>query len=69
MTLIEAVKRLAEFDDDCTIYARSPWGSSTEATLAVEGSEEEKKAKTEGLRYFLRPNDVICVQTTSGLDS
>ena len=53
MPLIEVVKQLAELDDDCTIYARNPWTSSTEATLAVEGSEEEKKAKIDGMRYFL----------------
>ena len=53
MTLIEAVKQLAELDGGCTIYARSPWASSTEAKLAVEGSDEEKKAKSEGLGYFL----------------
>ena len=53
MTLIEAVQQLAKFDDDLTIYARDPWGPSTEVKLAVEGSEEEKKAKSVRLRYFL----------------
>jgi hypothetical protein len=53
MKLIEAVQQLATLDGDSTIYARQPWTPSSEARLAVEGSEEEKKTKTEGLRYFL----------------
>ncbi len=53
MKLIEAMQQLATLDDDLTIYAREPWTPSSEARLAVEGSEEEKKTKTEGLCYFL----------------
>jgi hypothetical protein len=53
MKLIEAVQQLATLDGDLTIYARVPWTPTTDVQLAVEGSEEEKKTKTEGLRYFL----------------
>jgi hypothetical protein len=53
MKLIEAVQKLATLDGDLTIYARDPWTPSSDARLAVEGSEDEKKTMTEGLRYFL----------------
>lgn len=53
MKLLEAVQRLAVVDDNLTIYARHPWSTSSDAQLAVEGSEEEKKSKSEGLSYFL----------------
>jgi hypothetical protein len=52
MKLIEAVQQLENLHGDSTIYARTPWAPSSEARLAVEGSEEET-AKAEGLRYFL----------------
>jgi hypothetical protein len=53
MKLIEAVQQLETLDGDLTIYARHPWTPLSDTELAVEGSEEEKKAKAEGLRYFL----------------
>jgi hypothetical protein len=53
MKLIEAVQQLVKLDGDLTIYARDPWTQSSDTQLAVEGSEEEKRTKTEGLRYFL----------------
>jgi hypothetical protein len=53
MKLIEAVRQLEELDRDSTIFARLPWIPSSEARLAIEGSEEEAKARTEGLRYFV----------------
>jgi len=53
MKLIEAVQQLATFDGDLTIYARHPWTLASDTRLAIEGSDEEKKTKTEGLRYFL----------------
>ena len=53
MKLIEAVRQLPKLDEDLTIYARHPWVSSTDVHLAVEGTDEEKKAKAEGLRYFI----------------
>jgi hypothetical protein len=53
MKLIEAVQQLAKLDDDFTIYAREPWTPSTDARVALEGSEEEKKISAEGLRYFI----------------
>ena len=53
MKLIEAVQKLATLDGDLTIYARDPWALLSDAQLAVEGSEDEKKIKIEGLRYFL----------------
>lgn len=53
MALSETVQDLPKLGDELTIYARDPWRSSSEAKLAVEGSEEEKKAKLSGFRYFL----------------
>jgi hypothetical protein len=53
MKLIDAVQQLESIDGDSAIYARQPWTPSSEARLAVEGSEEEKQTKAEGLRYFL----------------
>lgn len=53
MTLIEAVQQLAGFDSDLTIYARLPWTPSSEARLAIEGTDEEKKVRADGLRYFI----------------
>jgi hypothetical protein len=53
MTLIEAVQQLAGLDSDLTIYARPPWKPSAEARLAIEGTDEEKKIRADGLSYFL----------------
>jgi hypothetical protein len=53
MKLIEAVQQLANFDRELTIYAREPWSASSEARVALEGSEDEAKIKTEGLGYLL----------------
>ena len=53
MKLIEAVQQLPRLDGVLTIYARQPWAPSADAQLAFEGSEEEKKLKSEGRHYFL----------------
>lgn len=53
MKLLEAVQQIATLDGESTIYARLPWSSTSDAQLAVEGSEEERKAKAAGLRYFI----------------
>lgn len=53
MKLIEVVQQLATLDSAQTIYVRQPWSQLSEAKVAVEGSEEEKKIRGEGLSYFL----------------
>jgi hypothetical protein len=53
MTLLDIVRNLEEIDSEQTIYARHPWSQACEAKLAVEGSDQEKKLKAEGLIYFL----------------
>jgi hypothetical protein len=51
--LLEVVQRIPTLDGELTIYARQPWSHASDAELAIEGSEEEKKAKAAGLRYFI----------------
>lgn len=53
MTLVETVQQLEKLDGNVTIYARIPWTPSTEARLAVEGSEEARMIRADGLSYFL----------------
>lgn len=53
MKLIETIRLLATLDSDATIYATHPWSTTSDAGVAVEGTDEERKLKTEGLRYFL----------------
>ena len=53
MKLLDIIRNLEEIDSEQTIYAQHPWSSTSEARLAVEGSDEEKKLKAEGLTYFL----------------
>ena len=53
MNLIDVVQQLATLDSEQTIYARLPWSPLSEAKVALEGSEEEKKIRAEGLSYFL----------------
>jgi hypothetical protein len=53
MTLIDAVRQIGALDGDLAIYAQHPWNPNSDARLAIEGSEEEAKAKAAGLRYFI----------------
>jgi hypothetical protein len=53
MKLIEAIQQLANFNRELTIYVREPWSASSEARVALEGSVDEAKIKTEALSYFL----------------
>ena len=53
MKLLDIVRNLEEIDSEQTIYARHPWSPASDAQLAVEGSDQEKKLRAEGLIYFL----------------
>lgn len=53
MKLVDVVRQLQKWDAESTIYARPPWSPATEAQLAVQGSDDEKRANAQGLRYFM----------------
>ena len=53
MTLSEIFQQIDSQNPEDTIYARSPWTLDSEASVAVEGSEEEKRIKELGMEYFL----------------
>ena len=59
MTLREAVQRLAELDDDATIYvegAPESWTAASDAGVGVEDVEAEVESlppEAEGRTYFL----------------
>ena len=53
MKLLDVVQQLSSLDRELTIYARQPWTTLSDAKAALEGSEEEKKIRGEGLSYFL----------------
>jgi len=53
MKLIEILNQITTLDAGATIYARYPWNKDSDATVEVEGSDEEKRIRTEEFRYFL----------------
>jgi hypothetical protein len=53
MRLIEAVRQVDALDARATLYCRQPWTPESETALAVEGTEEEERARGQGLSYFL----------------
>lgn len=55
MTLDEIVRRLDEFDPESTIFAATPWTSSSGAVLSMQPDPRQipDEAKLLGLRYFM----------------
>jgi len=55
MNLVELIAQIERFDDDLTIYARSPWQPESEALCAHEqaGSLVPTDLASSGFSYFL----------------
>jgi hypothetical protein len=55
--LIRLIERLAELDDEDTIYAREPWTKDSDAMVALEDPKAQygvpPEAAGAGMEYFL----------------
>lgn len=53
MKLNDAVRQIDTLDPKATLFVRPPWAPSSDAALAVKGTEEEERLRGQGLSYFL----------------
>ena len=53
MKLIDAVQQIDALDANATLYVRHPWEPSSDTEIAVEGTDDEEKLRSDGLSYFL----------------
>ena len=55
MKLIELIGRLAEYDDELTIYAEKPWRGNSKALVILEPDDGglPQEAEKNKLEYFL----------------